>query len=117
MKQTRWTNKPERCIENVMHQSGMEAARCTELQLLQRAGEIRDLEAHPQPRLDLVVNGVEICAYLPDFVYVDVRTGEKVVEDVKGMPGLTQLYAVKKRLVLACHGVEITEVRHVRGRR
>jgi hypothetical protein len=100
-----------------MHQSAMEAARCTELHLLQKAGEIRDLEAHPQPKLELSVNGVHVAHYLPDFVYVDVRSEQKVVEDVKGMPGMTEVYRLKKRLVLACHGIEITEVRNVRGRR
>jgi hypothetical protein len=117
MKPSRWLNKPERCNEGVMQQSGMEAARCTELHLLLRAGEITDLEAHPQPRLDLVVNDVKVGAYLPDFVYHDVRSGQKVVEDVKGQAGMTAVYQLKKKLVLACHGIEITEVTRVRGRR
>lgn len=113
---SRWTAKATRCNAGVHHASGMEAARCDELHLLLAAGEIRDLEAHPQPRLELVVNQVEVGAYLCDFVYFDVRSQQRVVEDVKGMPGDTQLYQLKRRLVLAIHGIEITEVRKVRGR-
>ena len=64
-----------------------------------------------------MVNGVEVTAYRPDFTYVDSRSGQEVVEDVKGLPGMTEVYRLKKLLLLACRGIEITEVRSVRGRR
>ena len=98
-----------------MHHSAMEAARCDELHVLQVGGLIRDLEAHPQPRFDLDVNGVHVTRYLADFSYVDVETGEKRVEDVKGFA--TAEYKLKKALMLAVHGVEVQEVKRVRGRR
>jgi hypothetical protein len=87
----------------------MEAKRCNELHLMQRGELIHDLQAHPQPRFDLTVNDVHICDYLADFSYVDTESGEKVVEDVKGHR--TEVYRLKRRLMLACHGIEITEVR------
>jgi hypothetical protein len=93
----------------------MEASRCNELHALQAGGLIRDLEAHPQPRFDLRVNDVHVCHYLADFAYHDNESGTRVVEDVKGFR--TDTYQIKARLMLACHGIEVQEVRKVRGRR
>jgi len=100
-----------------MHQSQLEAARCDELHLMLQAKPpiIAELEAHPQPSLDLVVNGCHVTTYRPDFSYVDVETGARVYEDTKGVR--TREYELKRRLVKAVHGIDITEVRHVRGRR
>ena len=112
---SKFNARPTRCREGVMHHSAMEAARCDELHVLQVGGLIRDLEAHPQPRFDLDVNGVHVTRYLADFSYVDVETGEKRVEDVKGFA--TAEYKLKKALMLAVHGVEVQEVKRVRGRR
>ena len=112
---SKFNARPTRCREGVMHHSAMEAARCDELHVLQVGGLIRDLEAHPQPRFDLDVNGVHVTRYLADFSYVDVETGEKRVEDVKGF--VTAEYKIKKALMLAVHGVEVQEVKRVRGRR
>ena len=91
-----------------MHQSTLECRRCDELHLMERGGLIRDLQAHPQPRYRLDVNDVHLCDYLADFRYTDAETGEEVVEDVKGWR--TETYRLKKRLMLALHGVEIREV-------
>lgn len=82
---------------------------------MQAGGLIRDLEAHPQPRYDITVNGVHVCHYLPDFRYYDVERDRVTVEDVKGFS--TAEYQIKRRLMLAVHGVDVVEVRHVRGRR
>lgn len=111
----KFRNLPTRCSQGGMHQSRLESMRCTELHLLQKGGLIRDLEAHPQPRFDLEVNGTHVCHYLADFRYVDVESGQTVVEDTKGVA--TAEYRLKRRLMLACHGVEIQEVRRVRGAR
>ena len=64
-----------------MHQSTLEAARCTELHVMLRAGLIMNLQAHPQVRLEcLGVKGKPVCHYLADFRYTDVATGEEVYE-------------------------------------
>lgn len=48
------------------------------------------------------------CSYLADFVYTDTGTGETIVEDVKGMR--TEVYRIKKKLLLYVHGVKIKEI-------
>lgn len=112
---SKYNARPTRCRQGVMHHSGMESRRCDELHLMERGGLIRELEAHPQPKLRLDVNGVHIADYIADFAYADAETGERVVEDVKGHA--TAEYKIKARLVLAVHGIEVREVRRVRVRR
>lgn len=95
--------------------SRMEARRWRELVLLQRAGEISDLER--QVKFTLIPaqkdeNGSVIeraVTYIADFVYHDERTGEMVVEDAKGM--CTKDYIIKRKLMLWVHGIRVREVR------
>jgi hypothetical protein len=100
-----------------MHHSAMEAARCDELHAMQTGGLISELEAHPQPKFSLDVDGTHICDYMADFAYWDRDGQVRIVEDVKGYAGDTAVYRLKRRLMLACHGIEVSEVRRVRGRR
>ena len=98
-----------------MHQSTLEAARCTELHVMLRAGLIRDLQAHPQVRLEcLGAKGEPVCHYLADFCYTDVATEEVIYEDTKGIK--TDVYRIKAAL-LKQQGIEIQEVTRVRGQR
>ena len=60
--------------------SKAELARWEELKLLQRAGEISNLER--QKRIRLEVNGKHVCDTIIDFQYME--GGQKVYEDVKG---------------------------------
>ncbi len=85
--------------------SEREANRYDELQLLEAAGEIRDLQC--QVSFPCVLNEVKVCNYIADFVYYDCRSDEQVVEDVKGMK--TPIYKLKKRIMRAFHGIEILE--------
>ena len=48
------------------------------------------------------------CDYIADFVYSDLRTGEYVVEDAKGMK--TEVYKIKRKLMLYIHGIRVKEV-------
>ena len=117
VKLSKFGNRPADCSEGFRHQSQAEAARCSELHLLQSAGLISGLQAHPQPAWDIVVNGVKVCRYVSDFAY-DQRQGattERVVEDVKGWA--TDVYRLKARLMLACYGIKVVEVRAKRGER
>lgn len=86
--------------------SKAEHRRYRELRLMERGGEILDLEL--QPRFPLIVNGVKICVYVADYRYLDCQTGEVRIEDVKGTR--TLVYAMKKKLMKAIHGIDITEV-------
>jgi hypothetical protein len=90
----------------IQFDSRKEGHRYQELLLLQRAGDIQDLEL--QPRYDLIVNGHKCGFYKGDFRYKDVATGLTIVEDVKGVR--TAVYMLKKKLVKALYGVEIVEV-------
>lgn len=93
-------------VDGVTFSSKREAARYGVLKLLERNGEIGALELQPPYRLE--VNGTLVCKYVADFRYVDLRTGETVVEDAKGFK--TREYNIKKKLVKAVHGIEIREV-------
>lgn len=96
-----------------MHQSTLESRRCDELQLMQTAGLIRDLEQ--QPRYALDVNGLHVCTYVSDFRYFDEERGCTVVEDAKGI--LTAECRIKLKLMAALHGINVELVRHARKTR
>lgn len=97
------------CRAGQVHASKGEAARCDELHLLQVAGEIRDLRAHPQARYHLRLGEAEICVYVADFVYVESGSGFEVVEDAKGFR--TPEFRIKKRLMQVLFGIDVREVR------
>jgi len=81
-----------------------EAERYSELQLMEKAEAIHHLTVHPV--YILTVNGVHIGNYIGDFEYWE--SGKQIVEDVKGFS--TPVYKLKKKLMAAIHGIEITEV-------
>jgi hypothetical protein len=93
-------------IDGIKFDSLKEAMRYTELRSLYRAGKIADLQC--QVRYQLVVNGVKIGRYTADFVYYDGNG--LVVEDVKS-PATKKArdYVLRKKLMLAIHGIEIRE--------
>ncbi len=101
------------CREGHRHDSMREAQRCEDLHLLQKGGVISDLVVHP--RFPLSAFRFEdscpekVCDYEADSQYVE--NGRLVVEDVKSKPTKTALYQLKKRLMKACHGIEILETR------
>lgn len=95
-------------IDGIRFASKREASRYAELKLLQRIGEIVELEC--QPRYPLTLNGVKLATYVADFRYRVVASGEIVVEDVKSKPTITDVYRLKKKLMLALHGISLKEV-------
>lgn len=70
------------------------------LKMLEKAGEIKDLELQKTFMLQpgFKKNGVTYRAitYKADFVYLDLRTNKIVVEDTKGFK--TEVYKIKKKL-------------------
>lgn len=88
--------------EGMKFDSKREAKRWMNLRLEETAGQIKKLQR--QVVYPLVVNGMQICIYVADFVYE--RDG-LVVEDAKGYK--TPEYRLKAKLMLACHGIEILE--------
>jgi len=97
-------------IQGKKFQSGLEARRWLDLEMLERAGEIRELKR--QVRFPFIINGFLVCEYVADHVYEE--GGRTIVEDVKGVR--TAMYLLKKKLMRAYHGVEIKEVYDERRR-
>jgi hypothetical protein len=102
-------NNRKTVINGIKFDSKKEAEHYLMLQLLLRAGVIKDLRL--QVPFVLKVNGLKVCTYLADFVYREKDNSRKWVEvvcDVKGVR--TPIYNLKKKLMRAIHGVEILEV-------
>lgn len=99
------------------------------LKTLEKQGKIRNL--HRQvcyelipPQYDLIerygkrgnrISDKRICVeratnYYADFRYIDNETGNVVVEDVKSKATKTDVYKIKKKLMLYVHGIKIKEV-------
>ena len=75
------------------------------LRLLERAGRISDLKRQVKFELIPKQEGELACNYVADFTYY--QNGEYIVEDVKGCK--TDVYKIKKKLMLWVHGIRITE--------
>ena len=88
--------------------SKAEAARWQELCLLERAGEITELERQVEYELIPKQKGERAVKYIADFRYVD-HEGKTVVEDVKGYKG-NPVWIIKRKLMLFVHGIKIVEV-------
>ena len=106
-RQSKYRNVPT-VVDGVRFASKKEAKRYGELKLMQRAGAITHLDVHPSWEFTLL--GVRIGKYTADFSY---RRGayEFIVEDVKGGKATrTEAYKLRKALMLAIHGIKITEI-------
>ena len=97
--------------DGITFDSVKEYKRYQELALLERAGQVSDLQR--QVKFELIpsqrINGKVVeraCTYIADFVYY--QDGRKVVEDTKGFK--TKDYIIKRKLMLHVHGIRIKEV-------
>ena len=125
-KGNKYGNQPV-TVDGIRFDSKGEANRFGYLKLLQRAGEIKDLEYHkvfeliPPIRKEVVCkmkNGTtytrvtnEPRCYEADFTYTIVATGEEVVEDFKGQE--TDLFLFKADLFYHLYGKRIRIVKQV----
>lgn len=97
----------------ILFDSAKEARRWQELNLMVRAGEIRNLRRQVEFILIPVqrdANGKMVfreCKYIADFVYME--NGEMVVEDVKSPATKTKEYGIKKKLMYREFGLLIRE--------
>ena len=87
--------------------SQKEYHRWCELRLLERAGKINRLQRQVRFNLIPKQDGEAACTYVADFVYYD-DNWDLVVEDAKGYK--TDVYKIKKKLMLYFHGIRIQEV-------
>ena len=108
-------------MDGMTFDSRKEYHRWRELSLLERAGKITELqrqvkyvliptqyEPYTTNNNGTLKRGKVIereCSYVADFVYT--QYGEVVVEDVKGFK--TPEYKIKRKLMLAVHGIRIKE--------
>jgi len=90
-------------VDGLRFASQKEARDYRDLLLLERAGEISNLEL--QPRYDFIVNNVLLCFYKADFRYTE--KGKTIVHDSKGFK--TPMYRLKKKMMKAFHGITIRE--------
>lgn len=109
-------------VDGICFDSKKEANRYCELKMLEKAGEICNLQrqvkyvlipAQREPDTVGARGGVKKgkliereCAYMADFVYEE--NGETVVEDTKGFR--TTEYVIKRKLMLKVHGIRIREI-------
>ncbi len=95
-------------IDGITFDSKKESARYLQLKTMQNGGLIKELKTHVP--FELIVNGVLICRYTPDFTYYEKDADSLlIVEDVKSKITKTPQYNLKKRLMKAIHGIEIKE--------
>jgi len=91
--------------DGIWFHSKKEADRYSELKILERVGQIKNLTL--QPEFILTVNDIKIGTWTGDFSYLDVRSGNPVIEDTKGYRN--DLYRWKKKHFEAQYGRKITE--------
>ena len=111
--QSKYRNR--KLVMNGEHFDSMkEAARYQELKLLERAGEIRELKrqvpfvvipAQRDEKGKVIEREVK---YIADFTYIEKGKLVRTVEDVKGMR--TEVYKIKRKLMLYRNGIRIKEV-------
>lgn len=94
-------------IDGITFDSRKEAKRYSELKLLQRANEIKELKLQvPFILVDKSKHGRAI-KYIADFTYYE---GDRfIVEDVKSPASKTPVYELKKRLMAERYDIEIKE--------
>lgn len=88
-----------------------EANRYDELRLLLKAGKIHDLKLQQryklvEPQKAPTGEAVRAVTYIADFCYT--RDGKTIVEDAKGLK--TEVYKIKKKLMLERYGIWVEEV-------
>ena len=111
----KYRNKPV-TVDGIKFDSTKEAKRYGELKLLERAGEIAELER--QPKFVLTTNGEPIqyvgkgrkgkqVTYTADFRYYDIRRQKWIIEDAKGVE--TPVFKLK-RAIMASMGLDVEVV-------
>ena len=94
----------DRTMDGVVFASKKELKRYAELRLLQRAGEVQDLELQPEFRVS--INGQHYCTYTADFAYTE--KGERVVEELKSTgTAKDAAYRLRKKAAELFYGIKI----------
>jgi hypothetical protein len=103
----KYHNIPTEARDGTMMKSVHEATFYNERLLEKQAGLITSVEYNV--RFELVVNNIFICTYELDF-RITYPDGKVRYVDTKSQPTLTNLFRIKKQLMLACHGILVEAV-------
>lgn len=92
-----------------VYDSKKEAEYAEELDLCRKVRAKQDKVVHVEAQVpyQITVNGQKICKYILDFK-VTYADGRVEYVDVKGVK--TSVYRLKKKLMKACHDIDIKEV-------
>ena len=96
-------------VGGITFDSKSEARRYSELRLLEREGQISDLELQPSFILAPSVRFHDAkrlkpaLKYIADFEYME--KGVKIIEDVKGMQ--TPAFKIKRHLLKTIHNIDV----------
>lgn len=90
-------NNKKVIVDGVEFDSKKEANRYNELQWLQKAGKIKDLQRQVTFELIPKQGDERAVKYKADFVYFDIENDLKIVEDTKGFK--TKDYIIKRKLM------------------
>jgi hypothetical protein len=101
----KFRNEPK-TVDGIRFASKLEANRYLQLKMMKAGGIITDFII--QQTYYLEVNGLHICRYIADFV-ITWADGRVTVEDTKGVE--TPEFKIKKKLMLAIHGISIELVK------
>ena len=98
----KYRNK-QKVIQGHVFDSKKESERFLELRQWKKMGKIAELDLQPSFTLqggfeDAQGKKHQPIIYFADFMYRDQKTGEVIVEDVKGIK--TEVYRIKKKLFL-----------------
>ena len=93
-------NNKKTQVKAYVFDSALEAKRYRQLEVLQRAGEIKDLKMQVKYELQEAFNKngkhYRTITYIADFVYYDNRQRKTIVEDTKGIK--TDVFKIKQKL-------------------
>ena len=100
-------------VNGIVFDSKKEAQRYEELLLMLKSGEISDLRLQVEFTLQEAYTThtgqkVRAIRYKADFAYI--KNNERIVEDVKSKATKTQVYAIKKKMLMDKYGVKIIEI-------
>ena len=94
----------ERTLGGIVFASKKEMKRYAELRLLERAGEVQDLELQPEFRVS--INDQHYCTYTADFAYTE--NGQRVIEELKSTGTAKDAsYRLRKKAAELFYGIKV----------
>lgn len=105
---SKYKGVPTETADGEKFQSHHEAKYYNRLLILKQAVNSDLVSFERQVRYEIIVNGFFICEYILDFKVNYLDRVEHI--DTKSEGTLTPIYRLKKKLMKACHDIDIIEV-------